>query len=93
MFRHFLVIHTMFEDVFDFMPPFFGLFWLIQRFVIENLDQIVGRTLHRFGRARFSPVWCGGGIEGDAIVSPATIPKRNNRCASFVIITLMMVVA
>jgi len=32
-------------------------------------------------------------IEGEAIVSPATIPKRNNSGASFMIITLMMVVA
>ena len=61
MSRHFLVIHRMFDDVFDVVPPFFGLFWLIQRIVIESLDQIVGCTLHRFGRARFSLVWCGGG--------------------------------
>jgi hypothetical protein len=51
----------MFDDFFDFMPPFFGLFRLLQGFVIENLDQVVDRTLHRFGRALFSPVWCGGG--------------------------------
>jgi hypothetical protein len=31
--------------------------------------------------------------EGDAIVSPAAIPERNNRCASFMIFTLMMCVA
>jgi len=30
--------------------------------------------------------------EGDAMVSPATIPERNKRCASLMIFTLMMVV-
>ena len=59
--RHFLVIHTMFDDLFDFMSPFFGLFRLLQGFVIKDSDQIVDRTLDRFGRARFSSDLRGGG--------------------------------
>jgi len=55
MSRHFLIIHAMFDDFFDFMPLFFGLSRLFQDFVIADVDQVVDRTLLRFGRARFNP--------------------------------------
>jgi hypothetical protein len=47
--RHFLVIHAMFDDLFDFMSPFFGLFRLLQGFVIEDSDQIANCGLYCFG--------------------------------------------
>ena len=93
MSRHVLVIHTMFDDVFDFMPPFLGLFSLIQRFLIERLDQFVDCTLHRFDHARFRPVWCGGCHRRRYHSQSSTIPKRSNSCASFIFITLMTVVS
>jgi hypothetical protein len=51
----------MFDDLFDFMSLFFGLFRLLQGFVITDSDQIVDRNLDRFGRARFSSDLRGGG--------------------------------
>ena len=91
MSRHFLVTHRMFDDVFDVVPPFFGLFRLIQRFVIESLDQIVGCTFTASAVLELVSFGVVVAIEGEAIVSPATIRKRNNSCASFMIITLMHV--
>ena len=74
-------------------PTFFGLYWLIQRFVIESLEQIVGVPITASAVLDLVPCGVVVAIEGDAIVSPATIRKRRNSCARFMIITLMTVVA
>lgn len=81
--RHFLVNHTMFDDFFGFVPPFFGLFRLLQSFVIEDLDQVV--IVPFTASVAFDLVVFGVVVasEGDAMVSPATIHDRNKRCASF----------
>ena len=88
--RHFLVIHTMFDDFFDFMPPFFGLFRLLQGFVIKDWIRSLIVLLTASVALDVVPICVVVASEGDATVSPATIAERNNKSASLLIFLFTM---